>query len=103
MRGGHGHRKFFLSETNRIETEFKKNLPPSKYSAEEIQAGFDKLSGAYGFYGTLLFMEKETPYNRDELERWSVKRFKGNVLYLALWSHARRLKDEALEAKRKRT
>ena len=101
MRGGHGHRQFFLRVTDRIEAEFKRELPPSQYSPEEIQAGFDKLSSAYGFYGTLLFLEKETPYNRDELERWSVKRFKANVLYLARWAYARNEKDKLLEAKRK--
>ena len=102
MRGGHGHRKFFLSQTDRIEAEFKSQLPPSQYSAEEIQAGFDKITGAYGFYGTLLFMEKETPFNRDQLERWEVKKFKANVLYLARWNHARNEKDKLMEAKRKK-
>ena len=100
MRGGHGHRKFFLSEVSRLEVEFKNQLPPSKYSAEEIQAGFDKLAQGYGFYGTLLYLEKETPFTRDELERWSVKRFKGNVLYLARWNHAKKILDDLRQAKK---
>ncbi len=100
MRGGHGHRKFFLSETNRVEAEFKSQLPPAKFSAEEIQAGFDKLSSLYGFYGTLLFLEKETPFNRKQLERWPVNEFKANVLYLARWTYARNELDKLREAKR---
>ena len=38
---------------------------------------------AFGFFSTLLFMEKETPYTRDELLEWPVGKFQYNLCYIA--------------------
>ena len=45
-------------------------------------------------------MEKETPYRRDELLKWSVQEFKNNIIYLARWNHARKIKDDLMRKKK---
>lgn len=91
MFGGLGHRKFYVNEIDRLESEHREKLPGSKYTNEEIQAGFDRLANAFGFYGTLLYMEKETGFKRKELENWTVYEFNANIQYLA-WQ-AKAIKD----------
>lgn len=87
MYGGHGHRKFYLSEVDRVESARIANLPKSEYTDAQIQAGFEKLARAYGFFGTLLYMEKETPYRRHELLEWTVAEFYTNFAYIAWQNH----------------
>ena len=88
MYGGHGNRKFYIAEVSRIDRQHSERVSKSTYSDEEIQAGFQNLSEAFGFYGTLLFMEKETPFNRDELLGWSVNKFNQNIVYLSHYKAA---------------
>lgn len=83
MRGGHGHRKFYSIEVNRIEGERVRNLPKGGYTDAQIQAGFEKLARTFGFLGTLRLMEKETPYRRDELLKWTVAEFYTNFAMIA--------------------
>ena len=83
MYGGHGCRGFYAGEIDRIETARLVTLPHSAYTDSQIQAGFERLARVYGFYGTLLFMEKSTPYRRDELVRWTVAEFNTNFAYIA--------------------
>ncbi len=87
MWGGHGHRKFYLNEADRIERERIANLPKGGYSDAQIEAGFERLQRTFGFLGTLLYMEKETPYKRHELLLWSVAEFNTNFAYLAWHGH----------------
>ncbi len=82
MYGGHGNRKFYVTEIHRIETEHKNRLPKSRISDEEIQAGFERLNTKYGFFSTLNHLEKELPFTRDQIERWSVREFHYQVEYL---------------------
>lgn len=83
MPGGAGHRKFYISEVDRIEHKYKADLPPGGYTDEQIKAGFEGLAKKYGFYRSLLFMEKSTKESRHELLGWSVAEFKYNLGYLA--------------------
>ena len=83
MYGGHGHRKFYISEVTRIEAKHKSALPPGGYTPQQVEAGYDKLAANFGFYHTLLFMEKVTPYKRTELLEWTVMEFKHNLRYIA--------------------
>ncbi len=83
MSGGTWHRKFYLSEIDRIDAQHRARLPETKYTVEEVQAGFDRLSSTFGFYGTLLYLEKETGHSRKELLTWSVYAFNYNIVYLA--------------------
>lgn len=84
MRGGHGNRKFYRYEVDRIESFYQSQYPKSTgYTTQEIEAGFESLAKQFGFFHTLLFMEAQTPYNRDQLEKWTVAEFKNNLLYLA--------------------
>lgn len=87
MYGGRGPGKFYCMEVRRIEDNASADLPKSGYTPEQIEAGFDKLAKAFGFYSTLLFMESSTPYKRDELLKWTVNEFKFNLKYLAWKSH----------------
>lgn len=83
MSGGTWHRKFYISEIDRIELQHRSRLPPAGYTPEELQAGFDRMATSFGFYSTLLYMEKETGYKRKELLEWSVYDFNYNIVYLA--------------------
>lgn len=83
MRGGLGHRKFYLNELGRIESARVEKLPKTSYTDAQIEAGFEKLQRTFGFLGTLRHMEKETPYKRDELLKWSVAEFHTEFMYLA--------------------
>ena len=87
MYGGHGRWKFYIGEVDRIESARVKNLPKSEYTDAQIQAGFEKLASKFGFFGTLLFMEKETPYKRHELLNWTVAEFYTNFAYIAWHNH----------------
>ena len=83
MYGGHGYRKFYSSEITRIEEKHKRSLPPGGYTPQQIEAGYDRLSKAFGFYHTLLFMEEKTPFTRKELLSWSVAEFNYNLTHIA--------------------
>lgn len=83
MSGGTWNRKFYISEVDRIEKEHRSKLPETSYTQEEVHAGFDRLSSSFGFYGTLLYMEKETGHKRGELLEWPTYDFNYNIVYLA--------------------
>lgn len=83
MHGGPGHWKFYLTEVDRIESEHQRQLPESKYTVEEIQAGLDKLAKAYGTYSTLVFMEEKTGRTSEELEQWSLNKYLYRMRYYA--------------------
>ena len=100
MRGGHGHRKFYLIEIGRIDDRHQKQVAESKYSNEEVLAGFDRLAEKFGFYSTLLYMEKETPFNRKELLNWSVSEFNFNVVYLSHYNATVKRYQEILNKKK---
>ncbi len=87
MRGGLGSGKFYVSEVGRIEQNHAANLPPTGYTDEQIQAGYEKLAKSFGFYSTLLFMEKQTPFTRDQLLEWTVRDFKFNLRYISWKNH----------------
>lgn len=88
MWGGHGDRKFYLDEVDRIESARIAQLPKSNYTDAQIQAGFERIQRTFGFYSTLLYMENSTSYKRDELLMWTVAEFYTNFAYLAWTSHA---------------
>lgn len=90
MHGGLGFGKFFIDEVNRIEEQHRKNLPESHYTPEETEAGFPALAKSFGVYATLLYLEKETPFTRKELEQMTTYEIYHNLRYLA-W-HARTVK-----------
>lgn len=100
MLGGHGHRKFYLNEVDRIESEYHKTLPEIQYTSEEIQAGFDSMARTFGFFSTLLFVEKESGINRNEILKWPVKEFKNNMTYLA-WQGFTMKKHNEIMSKKK--
>ena len=83
MHGGLGCGKFFINEANRIEKQHRERLAPARYTPEEIEAGFKTLAESFGIYGTILFLEKETPFNRYELERMTVNEIYYNLQYLS--------------------
>lgn len=99
MRGGLGCRKFYVEEARRIESNLKANLPPGGYTAEEIEAGYQRLSDKFGFYSTLLFMEKETPYRRHELLGWKVSEFYMNLTYIAWQNYTAKKYGEIMKRK----
>ena len=101
MWGGLGNRKFYVTEIDRIERKWSDQSPKSKLTNEEIEAGYDRLAKTFGFYRTLLFMEKKTPYKRDELLKWSVQKFKHNLLFLSWESYTDQKFSEILEKKKK--
>ena len=70
--------------------EHQANLPKSSYSNAETEAGIPNVAKAYGFLSTLVYLEKETPYKRDELTKWTVFAFHKNLRYLS--NHAAALK-----------
>ena len=102
MRGGRGSGKFYVTEIDRIEESWSKRYPKSKLTDEEIEAGYDRLARTFGFYRTLLFMEKATPFNRQELLKWSVEDFKYNHLYLSWESHTAEKHSKILSDKVKK-
>ncbi len=99
MRGGRGYRKFYLAEVSRIDQWHQSQIAPSNYTNEEVLAGFDRLSEKFGFYSTLLYMEKETPYRRDELLKWSVSEFNYNLVFLSWNNYTVKKYHEVLNSK----
>lgn len=98
MYGGHGRRKFYLDEVGRIEEEREKTLPRSGYTDAQIEAGFKRLAEQAGFLATLRFMEKSTPYKRDELLKWTVAEFYVEFWYIAWENHMTKKYGEILKA-----
>ena len=98
MLGGNGSGKFYVTEINRIEGEHKANLPPGGYTPQQIQAGYDRLGKTFGFYRTLLFMEKQTPYKRHELLNWTVAEFMFNLRYIS-WENETEKKYKEIMSK----
>lgn len=101
MHGGLGLRKFFISESNRIESEHRKRLPKGGYTPEEIEAGFKTLAESFGIYGTILYLEKETPFSRYQLESMTVNEIYYNLQYLAWYNHTIKRMDKIQEDKLK--
>lgn len=101
MSGGRGNRKFYVTEIDRIEQSWAVKAPKSKLTAEEIEAGYERLAKSFGFYRTLLFMEKKTPFNRKELLKWSVSEFKYNLLFLSWENHTEAEYNKILEKKKR--
>src|SRR5438309_800558 len=101
MHGGLGRGKFYIGEVSRIESWHSENLPPSGYTPEQIEAGFERLANKFDFYHTLLYMEKVTPYKRTELLEWSVMDFKFNLRYLAWQGWTNEQYQKIMEKKRK--
>lgn len=84
MYGGRGCGKFYFNEVDRIETDHRSKLPKTGgYTPEEVAAGFKGLVDKYGIYGTLLYLEKETPFDRNEITQMSVYEVYYNIRYLA--------------------
>ena len=102
MFGGRGCGKFYITEVNRIEDKWAKEYPKTQLTSEELEAGYGRLSKTFGFYRTLLFMEKATPFNRNELLKWSVLDFKYNHLYLSWESYTGEKLNKILSDKAKK-
>lgn len=102
MYGGHGCGKFYVSEYSRIEKHHADNLPKRGYTADQIEAGFERLGKVFGIYGTLLFVEKNTPFTREEILKWTVAEFKHNLRYIAWCNETEQRYGEVLEKKRKK-
>jgi hypothetical protein len=100
MYGGLGHRKFYLGEVSRIEERHRTSLPPGGYSPEQVEAGLDKLAANFGFYHTLRYMEKITPFKRTEILEWSVAEFKHALRYEAWSGHFTEKYHEVLKRKK---
>lgn len=75
MYGGHGYRKFYISEIDRIESEHQAKLPESRLTADEVQAGFDRLSTSFGPFLTILNIEETTSYKESEILEWQLNKF----------------------------
>lgn len=102
MYGGHGCGKFYSSEYTRIEKHHSDNSPKRGYTPEQVEAGYEAMGRVFGSYSTLLFLEKNTPYKRDEIYRWTVAEVKHNLRYIA-WENETAMKhSEILEKKRKK-
>lgn len=102
MYGGHGHRKFYVTEVNRVEEQHQAKLPDSKLSMAELQAGFKELADDFGSYSTLLYLEKETGYKRSELENWTVYAFNFNLQYLARQAACQKKYSEIMNRPKKK-
>lgn len=72
-----------MGEIRRLEKWHSDNLPPGGYTKEQVEAGYDKLAGNFGFYHSLVFMEEVTPFTRKELLEWPLQEFKHNLRYIA--------------------
>lgn len=75
MYGGHGYRPFYISEVDRIEAQHTGKLPDSSYSNAEVQAGFKRLSSAYGPILTIINLEEKTNLKEEEILQWPVQKF----------------------------
>ena len=83
MRGGAGYSKFYIAEVKRLEEWHVGQLPPGGYTKEQIEAGYDKLAKSFGFFYTLRYLEKNTPYKRSEIIEWPLSAFKQELQLLA--------------------
>jgi len=100
MYGGLGDRKFYIGEVARIEQWHSSNLPPQGYTPEQTEAGYERLATKFGFYSTLLFMEKVTPFKRTELLEWTVEEFKHNLRYIAWQGYTNDKYEEIMKKKK---
>lgn len=82
MRGGRGHRKFYISETGRIFNEYKSKLVPVDYTPEEIDAGFDNFSRAFAFFLPIRTLERATPFTRHQILKWALREFHAELIFL---------------------
>lgn len=82
-----------------MELAYEKQLPPNKPTQEELDAGYARLAKAFGFFGTLVAMEKETSLTGNDLLKWPIGEFKYRLLYMA-HKRAVDLKHDELMAKK---
>ena len=100
MLGGRGCGKFYISEVKRVEEWHTSNIAPGGYTAEQIEAGYEALAKKFGFYHTLLYLEKTTGHKRAELLEWSVAEFKHNLRYLSWQAYTNEKYDEIMRKKK---
>ena len=100
--GGAGCGKFYASEYSRIERHHADNTPASGFTPDQLEAGYEKLNRTFGFFGILVFLEKETSTPREKILKWSVAEFKLNLRYIAWTNEINKRYGEILEKKRKK-
>ena len=102
MHGGLGYWKFYITEVDRIESQHSGKLPPSRYTMEEIQAGFKNLAESYGSYSTLVYMEEKTGLGMKELLTWSVYEYNHRLEYYAWQAHTQKNYQDIMNRKANR-
>jgi hypothetical protein len=102
MYGGHGHRPFYVNEADRIETKHQADLPASKYSTEEVRAGFKELAITFGIQLTLDNLVEKTRCKADEILTWPVIKFHNTVKRFAWQAQVQRKYQEIMAPKPKK-
>jgi hypothetical protein len=102
MCGGHGCRKFYLNEIDRIELAHQSKLPESRLTNKEIQAGFQRLGVAYGPLLSIFNIEERTSYKEDEILTWPLSRFYNRIEIYAWQAHTQKKYQEIVTPKDKK-
>lgn len=101
MPGGHECGKFFSSQVSKYSKWLADELPAQEYTNEEEQAGFKRISEAFGFYATMDNIARYVGESDETVMRWSVNKFYAKVRYLAWRADAQRKYQDILNKKNK--
>ena len=90
MSGGHECRDFFYTQSVEHSKRIIDELPKGEYSAEEEEAGFKRISEAFGFYGTLDTVSRYVGLPDKEVLKWSVNEFYTKLKLLSWRAHSQK-------------
>lgn len=100
MRGGHECGAFFYAQLSEFKRKLADELPVSEYTPEEEEAGFRRISEAFGFYGTLDKVARYLGCSDKEALRLTVNEFYTKLKYLAWMADAQKQYREILNKKK---
>jgi hypothetical protein len=101
MPGGHECRGFFSGQVSKFRERFADELPPTETTPEESEAGFGKVSEAFGFYGTLDLVAKYVGQDEERLVKtWDVNRFYTKLKWMAWNEYTKKKYAEIMRDKK---
>lgn len=100
MSGGHECRAFFFSKVTEFANWLAGELPNEGYTDEEVEAGFKRLSMAFGFYATLDHVARYVGKADEEVILWPLGQFYTKLRFLAWRAHAQKEYSKLLNKKK---
>lgn len=100
MPGGAGSRNFFSNQVHEYSNRLVDELPETKYTADEEEAGFKRLSETFGFYASLDNIARYVGQTDQEVLKWSVNEYYTKLKLLSWRADAQRKYQDIMKNKK---